>query len=291
MELKYAPDPKERMALDSRKKIVQAIAAKTRLSESEIESLVESKKGKFSGMLTDAGAAFMVAKELDVDLGLEKQWNATTPIAQLKGGMNQVDVRASVLQVFPPKEFEKNGRVGIVQNAVVGDETGSIRFTLWEQDVRAWKEQGIGKGATLLLRNASVSAFKEQLQLQLSYNGSVLVESNPPQPSTPLNEIKEGMKSVDTFARIQAIFPAQPFDRNGKQGLRARMLLGDGTKSVPAVAWNESAERVQRIPVGTLVKIDNAYSKKGLNGEIELHVGSNAIITPNPKNAPAISTS
>ena len=53
--------------LDDREAVVKKIIVYTGKARADIEKLMEAKKEKFAGLLTEAGAAFLVAKELGVD--------------------------------------------------------------------------------------------------------------------------------------------------------------------------------------------------------------------------------
>ena len=47
------------------KVLIEEIAAKTGKSEEEIRALIKGKTEKFSGLLTEQGATYLIQKELD----------------------------------------------------------------------------------------------------------------------------------------------------------------------------------------------------------------------------------
>ena len=157
--------------LENAEEIIAKIASESGRADSEIRELVEKKKAKFSGLLTDAGAAFMVAKELDVNIGVESALAKKNKIANLREGMSNIDLLVRVLQVFPQKEFEKAGKKGTLCNLVVGDETGEVRLTLWHGDVKKLAEKNVKRGDVLLLKNCFVSSFNQKKQVGLGYGG------------------------------------------------------------------------------------------------------------------------
>ncbi len=270
--------------------LVEKIAKKTGKSREEVLKKIGEKKSKFSGLLTDSGAAFMVAKELGVHAGKAKKAGEKTKINGLKEGMNGLEMPVRVLHIYSPKEYEKNDKKGKYCRLLAGDETGEISLTLWGSDVDRLEREKIQRGAVLLLKGAFVSTYKEKLQLGIPRNGEieVLPESGagtlpkPEKVAIKLSDLGEGMENLDVFARIIRIFEVKEFTREGEKRKVVNFIIGDDTGQARATAWNELAERVNRLEAGDLVKIEGAYTKKGLKGT-ELHLGWNSRVLLDPK--------
>ena len=263
--------------------IIEQISKKAGKTPKEIQELVDQKKQKFSGLLTESGAAFMVAKELGIELGLENINRAT--ISQLKDGMQNINILARVMQVFAPKEFEKNGKKGKLCNLIVADSTGEIRLTVWHDDVKKIQENKVKRGTTLLLKNCYVKNFNDKPQASLAYNGKIEVEpdelfSDLPEAKsqeTKIQELAEGMNDINLTARILRKYPATEFDKGERKGKVMNMLAADQTGTARITAWNDQAEQAQTIEENQAVRIEGAYVKKGLNG-LEIHLGWQARI-------------
>ena len=268
--------------LDDAKKVVETVSQKSGKSEAEIEQLIEKKKEKFSGLLTDTGAAFMVAKDLGVELELEKTISDKVKVSQLEDGMNNVDLVAEVKQVFPPKQFEKGGKKGSLVNLVVADDTGETRLTLWNKDVKRVQELGIEKGDKVHLRNCYVSAFKEKPQLNLGYNGRIHLEEKGKPSLTKLSDLKPDMNDVDVVGRIARVYEKRTFETADRKGEVLNFELADASGRVRATAWNDLVKEVEKLASGDLVKIEGAYTKEGLKG-IEVQLGWRARLLKNPK--------
>ena len=243
---------------------------------------------KYSGMLSREGAAFMVAKELKVELSLEKRISEKKAIESLQAGMSNVDLEVTIVQAFQAKSFEKNGRKGKMLSLVVSDATGEIRLTLWHEQAKLFEEQKIEKGAKIALHNCRVQEFQEKKQLSLDYNGKLeLLENGTQKSVAKIEELKEGMQNIDILARVVRAFPARKFVRENKEGKVAGFEISDGKDSIRASAWNELAEEVERLSQNDLIKIENAYAKQGLRG-IEVHLGWQARIIKEPKTSEKI---
>jgi replication factor A1 len=267
----------------------QRIAASSGRSILEISKLIEEKKNKFSGLLTDSGAAFMIAKELGIDInsdsGTPKQ---EVKLSNLKEGDNNFDVKVRAMHIFQPKHFEKNGKKGVLCNLVVADETGEMRLTLWHRDAERLGTEKIERGSVILLKNCGMSSYNEKKQLSLNYSGNFIIEKDEAiypkvnSKTAKLDALAAGMDNVDVYARIARIFPSRDFESSGKKGKLVSFMLQDGTREVRATAWNDSVEEVQKLSQNDVVKIEGAYTKEGLKGEVELHLGWQARILKEP---------
>lgn len=274
---------------------LQKIVSSSGKSEEEVNKLIGAKKQKFAGLLTESGAALMVAKELGVELGLEEKQLERLQVSQLKDGMGNVEVLARAKHLFSPTNFEKNGKTGVLCSLIVGDATGEIRLTVWGKGVANLQGQNVEKGTVLLLKNCYVNSYKEVPQLNLSYNGDLLVNPDidvsglPPaeEKCVALKELLENESDASVLGRIIRVFPEKSFEKGGRQGKLVNFLVGDGTAIVRATAWNEMVNEVKKLSVGEAVKIEGCYTKKGLK-EVELQLGFRARILKSPKSGEAL---
>lgn len=110
--------------------VVRKIVEESHLPREEILSLIEAKKKELAGLLSDVGAAHIIANELGIQTlpSLNKQ---SSKVEDLKPGMGSVDLLARVSRIFPKREFDKAGRIGQVASVIILDETGTARLVLW----------------------------------------------------------------------------------------------------------------------------------------------------------------
>ncbi|MBN2127790.1 MAG: hypothetical protein JW703_05410 [Candidatus Diapherotrites archaeon] len=273
--------------MDSADSLIERISNGSGKTSKDVASLIEAKKEKFSGLLTDAGAAFMVAKELGVSLEekeLKQESTELTKISKLSEGQMGVNLEVEVEHVFSPKKFEKNGKKGILCNCLVKDASGEIRVTLWHEDVKKFFEQGIQRGDKISLTNCAVSKFNEKLQLSVFGGGKIELTENAKQndKKKKIKELTDNLIDVDVLAKITRVFPEREFNTGERQGKVLSFIAMDETGSIRCSAWNELTEAVQRIPLNSTVLIEGAYTKKGLN-ETELHLGWQSRVLFHPK--------
>ncbi|HLC80049.1 MAG TPA: hypothetical protein VJG83_06570 [archaeon] len=258
-------------------KLKSAIISSTGKSEQEIEKLIEAKKEKFSGLLTEAGATFMIAKELGINANTKIA--IETKIALLKEGMNNIDIVARIKQIFPQKTFDKNGRKGKLQNVVLFDSSGQIRATLWNSDADKFSSNGFLQGECLKFSNCAISSYNGVLQLGLNYNSSIeKTQSDIPELESKLTSITDldsTMNDVNVSVLIKKIFPAKNFETERGEGKVMNFIISQGVNEIRATAWNEQCDIIEEIGEGEKVKIESAYTKEN-RGEVELHLGHGA---------------
>ncbi|VVC00128.1 Replication factor A [uncultured archaeon] len=264
--------------------IKKAISGHTGKKAEEINEMISAKKNRFSGLLTDDGAAYMVARELGVKIA-ESQKPAK--ISELREGLAGIDVIARAKQVFPPKEFESKGKKGRLQSIMLWDGTGEARLTLWNSDIDKAALLGIKKGDAVKVVNCSAAKYNGQLQLNLNYNSTISIAQESEAPSTEakktnLNDLEAGMNEVSVKAKIKTIFPERSFENERGKGRVMNFILSEGLKEVRATAWNEAIDAVEEIGEGEEVIIEGAYTKEN-RGEVELQLGKNAGIVKQKK--------
>ncbi len=117
--------------------LIERISKSAGVEKEEIERKVEAKKAKLSGLISKEGAAQIIAAELGINF--EDQ---DLKISELMPGMRKVNVIGKVVNLFPIREYEKNGRSGKVANFIFADETGNCKVVLWDTNHISLFENG-----------------------------------------------------------------------------------------------------------------------------------------------------
>ena len=230
--------------LDSKDELVKAIIEKTGMSESEINAKIREKQEEYGGLLTEAGAAYSIAKEMGVVTD-SSQKKKRMQIGELQEGLDAVNVVGIVSHVFPVKEWEKDGRRGKVGKILIRDNTGEIRVVLWNADCDLIESGTLTKGTIVEVQNASVKKSNEMLDLNIGIRGRInVLDSAEDLPEinediVTLDKIEEGMNDISVYARVVRVFPEKTFESNGREGRVASVIISDGTKA-RLVLWNEN---------------------------------------------------
>jgi replication factor A1 len=95
----------------------------------------------------------------------------TSKIGDLKVGMKKVSLKAEVLEI--PEStivYTRYGTTACISNALIRDETGSMKMSLCNQQVNT-----VHKGDVIDVKNGKVTWFSGERQLRLGRSGSLSV--------------------------------------------------------------------------------------------------------------------
>jgi len=273
-------------------KLVERISKSANLSAEEIERKVEAKKAKLSGLISKEGAAQIVAAEMGINLDMER-----LKLNEIFSGMKRASVIGKVVDIFPVREYSKNGRSGKVANLRIADESGNARVVLWDNSHIALIEQGkVVKGNVIEISNANV----RNGELHLSAFSDIKL-SNEKVDNVMAEKVFEGLKlkdiKVGQSAKIRAII-VQAFEPryfevcpeckkrafegeckvHGKISPLKRALLSivldDGSSTIRSVLFGESINKLG-FTDEEIFSLDKFAEKKSyLLGEERIFSGS-----------------
>jgi replication factor A1 len=110
---------------------------------------------------------FMKTKKILRFLAKKGRQSKTYTIKDLRSGMTQIRLKAKVLEIPTPRPiYTRYGNYATVANALIADETGTIRLSLWNEQIRC-----ISAGDTIQIENARTSTFRGQRQLNIGRKG------------------------------------------------------------------------------------------------------------------------
>ncbi|MCL2172820.1 MAG: hypothetical protein LBH62_02935 [Nitrososphaerota archaeon] len=105
-------------------------------------------------------------------------------ISDLRSGMKHVNLKAKVQEIPKPAQVHTQfGNTAMVVNAIVSDETGTIKLCLWEGQIST-----INIDDDIEIRNAQVCLFRGEKQIRLGKNGTLNV-LNPTETTTSALEV------------------------------------------------------------------------------------------------------
>jgi len=112
---------------------------------------------------------FMKTDMIRRHLDKKNKGSHSLPIRDLRTGMSQVSLKAKVMEIPRPKSvFTRFGNYASVTNALIADETGTIKLCLWNEQINS-----ISVGDTIQIENARTSTFRGERQLSIGKNGTL----------------------------------------------------------------------------------------------------------------------
>jgi len=259
------------------RELVDKVVRETGKTWEEVEAKMRERKDKTHGLLSDYGAIYAVAKEFGVDISGDE--TAYTNISSLKPS-SSVNIAGRVKAVYSQREFSrKDGSVGKFASALIVDASGEVRVVLWDQNTAVVGRLRVGD--VLVVRNGYVKENRGQLEVHAGPLTNMSI--NPHGVEFALPEVEErvdmigslepGMPSVNVVCRVSNYFPKTEFLRSdGSRGSRASFVGEDESGSVRVILWEPLSD--MELEDGDVVRIENGYTRAGLNGEVELQAGS-----------------
>jgi replication factor A1 len=197
-----------------KKKIVES----GKLSGEELEAKIKTKINELSGLISEEGAAHIIANELSVALVDENK--DKLKVKELYSGMKSVSAVVKVVRKFEVREFKKGEGTGKVCALVVGDETATTRLVFWNEQVDL--VNNVNENDVLLVKDAYVRENRGNKEIHLGDRGEI--EVNPEGETVgevrqgtsydrkKINELVDGMDGAEILGTIVQVFDPRFFN-------------------------------------------------------------------------------
>ncbi|MDW7731833.1 MAG: OB-fold nucleic acid binding domain-containing protein [Methanolobus sp.] len=203
---------------------------------------------------------------------------ATTRIEDVKNGMGDLNLKARVLDISEVRTFNrKDGSTGKVSNITIGDDTGKIRVTLWDEKTDIAAELNPNDSVEIINAYARENNFNQQVELQVG-NRTILKrideEVSFSENFTPISDIIPG-ESYSIKGSVSGLGELREFTRDdGTVNMVSNVYVSDDTGRIRIALWGDHALLVDELDIDTQVEIIDAFSRSGFNDEIELSAGN-----------------
>jgi replication factor A1 len=203
---------------------------------------------------------------------------ASTKIADIKNGMSDINLRARVLDIADIKTFNrKDGSTGRVSNITVGDDTGKIRVTLWDEKTDLLAGLKINDSIEIINAYARENNFSQQVEVQVG-NRTIVKQTDKDvaysENFTPISDIIPG-ESYSIKGSVSGIGDRRDFTRDdGTENSVSNIYVSDDTGRIRIALWGEHAGLIDEVDIDTEIEVIDAFSKSGFNDEIELSAGN-----------------
>lgn len=256
----------------SLQEIIDKVCEQTGMDNAAIQSKIEEKKTELSGLISSEGAAHLVARDLNVDILTRIAHKLE--VKSIVPGMRNTEIVARIYRTFPVREFERNGTRGRVANVVLWDPTGTIRMSLWNDEIKIL--ENLKEGDVVKVLGYSKEDNRGEPELRLGNRGKIekidvefpnvadtVVDVKP----ANIGELREGATTKIRGAIVQ-LFESDPFYEICPQcGIRVRAndnkffcdehqyvtpdysmvlsgVIDDGTMSMRVVFFRNTAEKL-----------------------------------------------
>jgi len=177
--------------------------------------------------------------EVDVEIG------DAADIEGLTIGQSDVNLVGRVLDTDEIRTFSRDdGSEGRVANLTLGDETGRVRVTLW--DDRADRAAELSPGVSVEVVDGYVRERDGSLELHVGDRGAVeeIDETVTYVPDTVDIDSVEIGQTVDIAGVVRSTDPKRTFDRDdGSEGQVRNVRLQDGSGDIRVALWGDKADK------------------------------------------------
>ncbi|WP_134668729.1 single-stranded DNA binding protein [Halorussus marinus] len=252
----------------------QADAGEDELEVGETLRIAGRPKEGYNGVEVNVNQA-----EADDDADIDVQVQDTYRIEDLSLGLSDVNLRAKVLDTDAIRTFDRDdGSEGRVSNLKVGDETGRVRVTLW--DDRADRAAELDAGTSVEVVDGYVRERDGSLELHVGDRGAVeqIDEDVEYVPETADIADLEIGDEVDIAGVVRSADPKRTFDRDdGSEGQVRNIRVQDDTGDLRVALWGEKAD--EEIAPGDEVQLADIEIQDGWEDDIEGSAGWQSTVT------------
>jgi replication factor A1 len=217
-----------------------ATAAQEQLEVGDVLRVMGRPKEGYNGLEVSANKV-----ETDEDAEVDVQILDTYRVEDLTLGASDVTLVGKVLDTDAVRTFDRDdGSEGRVSNLVLGDETGRVRVTLW--DDRADLAGEFDADEVVEVVDGYVRERDGSLELHVGSRGSIErvdedVEYVP--ETTDIADLEIG-RTVDIAGGVIETDPKRTFDRDdGSEGQVRNVRIKDETGEIRVALWGEKADR------------------------------------------------
>ncbi|WP_090618454.1 single-stranded DNA binding protein [Natrinema salaciae] len=217
--------------------------------------------------------------EPDDETEIDVQVSDTYTVEDLSLGLSNVNLVGLILDTDSVRTFDRDdGSEGKVSNLVLGDSTGRIRVTLWDEQADLATE--LEAGTTVEVIDGYVKDRDGTLELHVGNRGAVEavdeeVEYVP--ESTPIDDL-EIDQTVDIAGVVRSADPKRTFDRDdGSEGQVRNIRVQDATGDIRVALWGEKADT--DVGPGDEVALGDVEIQDGWQDDLEASAGWQSTIT------------
>ncbi|MGP8337861.1 MAG: OB-fold nucleic acid binding domain-containing protein [Methanosarcinaceae archaeon] len=233
-------------------------------------------KDGYSGVEVNIGKNNVITEtDENVDAVINSQ-----KIIDIKDGMGDINLCGRVVDISDVRTFSrKDGTEGRVCNIRIGDETGKIRVTLWDNKTDFTKDIDFDDSIEIINGYARENNFNQQVEIQVSNHGVIKKSDSVVEYKETFSTIADIVpgESYSIEGAVSGLGELREFPRDdGTLNMVSNIYVSDDTGRIRIALWGDHAPIVDELDIDTRVQVIDGYSKSGFNDEVELSVGNSS---------------
>jgi len=273
------------------KLVEEILKQRSDIDEKKLISLINQKKAKVgSGYLTDSGAAFLVASDLNVFLDVMPKSDVI--LNDITIGDNDVTVIGRIFSIQSIKHFKRiDGNEGKYQQLIIFDKGKFVNLILWDDKIDLIKRLNLTHDILIKIEKAYVkSGLDGSPTIHLGNRGSIYVinEKNINNKYPLIESLAKDVSLLtnpDTNLVVtgKVKYPSRVSEYTSQDGIKGKVtqlnlnsLSSDN--NIRVVIWNNSKILSENIIPNSVIRLIGVRSLLSKDGLIEIHGDNNSIL-------------
>ncbi len=252
--------------------IIEKIKESSDLSEQQIKDKIKDKLEQLSGLISEEGAAHIIANELGIKL---YEPSGKLQIKNVLAGQRNVEVLGKVQRIFEVRDFDTGERKGKVGSFLIADETGLIRVVLWND--MAEQLEKINEGDIVKVRSGYVRENNNRKEIHLNEKSTLdinpegekveNVKAEPVSTRKKISELQGDEQDAELLGTVVQVYDPRFFEVCPECGKRVQqkedgfycqehnkvepthsyvtnIFLDDGSDNIRVVFWRNQTQKL-----------------------------------------------
>jgi len=226
--------------------IIEKIISATGLSAEELDRKIREKQRELSDLVSREGAAYIVAKEMGLDLVSRPRQKID--IKNIVAGIRNLTLEARVSRVFDIRTFEREGKQSKVANIILADGSGTVRMSLWDEQTDIL--DNLKPGMAIEISSAYTKEdTRGGVEIRLSRRGTIRLLDSSALPAVEemekntvigrieIKDVKENENAEIRAAIVQLFETEQFYEICPECGTRLKQEKIEIQPGIEAFAW------------------------------------------------------
>src|SRR5690349_15497266 len=249
------------------------------MQRDELLNMIERKKQDSHGLLSEEGAARLLAQQL-AGLSGESVNISDLRISSVQAGLSDATISGEILSISQLREFQRSdGSIGKLVRVKLRDSSGQITCVLWDSTAEMVERERLVMGSALRLAHGYTRlGLAGEVEFHLGSRSNIEILSRVPATGQVVNpiEIREtrpvGIAPETVRVRIRKL------QRSRGENGPAWALCENEEGLTMAKFWDENMETVLSMGEGSVITIKNPWITER-NGMVYLNAGARSSIT------------
>jgi len=181
-------------------------------------------------------------------------------IKDIKGEEQGLEVKGRIVSIND-KEIEVDGDKRRIKYGILGDETATVPFTIWNDPPIVLEEDD-----TVLLRNVYTTLWQDDPQINIGQHSDMEKLDDEEIESfineVAINEIESNMNGIKTVGRVLQLEDQTINNRDDEEQLIYKGILGDETGKVQVTFWDKKDIEDGPVEQGKVIEIEGGQGNE-----------------------------